>query len=97
MAQQVKNPPATQETRVRTLGREDPLEEENGNPLQCSSLGNPMDRETWQATVQMVVMSWTRLSDYEFMQRQIKSTSASCLGNTSMPAHSYTGLGPEFS
>ena len=23
----------------------------NGNPLQCSCLGNPMDRGTWQATV----------------------------------------------
>ena len=25
--------------------------EGNGNPLQYSSLENPMDRETWQATV----------------------------------------------
>ena len=25
--------------------------EGNGNPLQCSWLGNPMDRTTWQATV----------------------------------------------
>ena len=24
----------------------------NGNPLQCSSLENPMDREAWKATVQ---------------------------------------------
>ena len=23
----------------------------NGNPLQCSQLENPMDREVWQATV----------------------------------------------
>ena len=28
MAQTVKNPPATQETRVQSLGREDPLEKE---------------------------------------------------------------------
>ena len=28
MAQQVKNPPATQETQVRSPGREDPMEEE---------------------------------------------------------------------
>ena len=37
MAQQVKNLPAmqeTQETLVGCLGWEDPLEEENGNPLQ---------------------------------------------------------------
>ena len=25
--------------------------EGNGKPLQCSCLGNPMDRETWRATV----------------------------------------------
>ena len=25
--------------------------ERNGNPLQCSCLGNPMDRGTWWATV----------------------------------------------
>ena len=28
--------------------------ERNGNPLQCSCLGNPMDRETWWATVRGV-------------------------------------------
>ena len=28
MAQQAKNPPAGQETQVRSLGQEDPLEEE---------------------------------------------------------------------
>ena len=34
-----------QETRVQSLGREDPLEKEgNGNPFQYSSLGNSMNR-----------------------------------------------------
>ena len=33
--------------------------EGNGNPLQCSCLGNPMDREAWQATVYGVLNSWT--------------------------------------
>ena len=28
--------------------------EVNGNPLQYSCLGNPMDREAWWATVQLV-------------------------------------------
>ena len=45
--QRVKNPPATQETQqmwVRSLGGEARLKEENGNPLQYSCLGNPMDR-----------------------------------------------------
>ena len=31
-------------------------------PLQYSYLGNPMDRETWRATVHGVAKSWTRLS-----------------------------------
>ena len=63
MAQRVKNPPAmqeTQETQVRSLGREDPLEEENGNPLLYSYLENSMDRGSWQA---IVTNSRTQLSD----------------------------------
>ena len=47
----VKNLPAMQETGVRSLGWEDPLEEGNGNPLQYSCLGNAMDRGAWRATV----------------------------------------------
>ena len=35
----------------------------NGNPLQYSCLGNPMDREAWQATVHGVTKSRTRMSD----------------------------------
>ena len=31
----------------------------NGNPLQHSCLGNPMDRRTWQATVHRVTKSQT--------------------------------------
>ena len=37
MAQTVKRLPTVQETRVRSLGREDPPGEGNGNPLQYSS------------------------------------------------------------
>ena len=36
----------------------------HGNPLQCSSLENPMDRGAWWATVPGVAKSQTRLSDY---------------------------------
>ena len=32
--------------------------EGNGNPLQDSYLGNPMDRGDWQATVHGVAKSW---------------------------------------
>ena len=35
--------------------------EGNGNPLQCSCLENPRDRETWWAAISGVARSWTRL------------------------------------
>ena len=38
-------------------------EEGNGNPLQYSCLGNPMDRGAWRAIVHGVAKSQTRLSD----------------------------------
>ena len=37
--------------------------EGNGNPLQYSGLGNPMDRGAWQAAVHGVPKSQTQLSD----------------------------------
>ena len=40
-----------QETLVQSLGREVFLEKGNGNPLQYSRLGNPMDRGAWQDPV----------------------------------------------
>ena len=42
----VKNPPAMQGTQVKSLGQEDPLEEENGNPLQYSCLESFMDKRS---------------------------------------------------
>ena len=44
----MKNLLAKQETWVRSLGWEDPLEEE---VAQYSCLGNPMDRGAWWATI----------------------------------------------
>ena len=35
----------------------------NGNPLQYSCLGNPMDRGAWWATVHRAAKNQTRLSD----------------------------------
>ena len=40
--------------------------EENGKPLQCSCLENPMDRGAWWATVHRVRKSRTQVSDYHF-------------------------------
>ena len=47
----VKNLPASARDMVESLGREDLEKEGNGNPLQYSCLGNPMDRGAWWATV----------------------------------------------
>ena len=46
-----------QETGVRSLGREDTLEKENGNPLQYSCLENPMEGGAWWAAVLGVTKS----------------------------------------
>ena len=48
-----------QETHIRSLGRQDPLEKGNGYPLQYSCLESPMDRGAWQATVYGVAESDT--------------------------------------
>ena len=52
------------ETRVRSLGWEDPLGGGHGNPLQYSCLENLMDRGAWRATVHGVTESQTRLSTH---------------------------------
>ena len=40
--------------------------ERNGNPLQYSCLGNPIDKRAWQATVCGVAKRWTHLSVQAF-------------------------------
>ena len=47
VAQRVKNLSALQEKQVQSLDQEDLPGEGNSNPLQCSCLGNPMDRGAW--------------------------------------------------
>ena len=47
VAQMVKHLPAMQETQVRSLGQEDPLEVRLGNALQYSCLEKPIDRGAW--------------------------------------------------
>ena len=62
----VKTPPANAGGGVSrdagsTLDREDPLEEQNGNPLQYSCLENPTDRGAWWGARLEVAKSQTRL------------------------------------
>ena len=45
VAQSVKNLPAMQETGVRSLGREDPLEKEMATPSSILALGIPWTEE----------------------------------------------------
>ena len=63
MAQQVKNPPAMQETQVPSVGQEGPSAGGNGNSLRYSCLKNPMDKGAWWATVQRVAKCRTWLSE----------------------------------
>ena len=56
VAQTVKNLLAMQETRVQSLGQEDPLEKEMATP-QYSCLENPKDRGDWWTTIHGVAKS----------------------------------------
>ena len=59
MAQTVKNLPALQETWVRSLGWEDPLEDGMATHSIVLAWRIPMDRGEWQATIDGVAQSWT--------------------------------------
>ena len=59
----VKNPPANAEDLGSIPGSGRSPGEGNGNPLQYSCLGSPMDKGAWWATVSGVAQSQTRLSN----------------------------------
>ena len=63
MVQIVKKLPAMQETWVRSLGWEDPLEEGMATHSSILAWRIPMDRGTWQAIVHGVTKSRTQQSD----------------------------------
>ena len=48
----VKNQPAKQETQVRSLGQEDPLEKERATHSSILAWETPWTEEPWQTTVQ---------------------------------------------
>ena len=59
----LKNLPASVEDLGLIPGSGRSPGEGNGNPLQCSCLGNSMDRGAWWATVHGIAKSQTQLSD----------------------------------
>ena len=59
MVQMVKNLPAMQESGVRSLGQEDPLEKEMATHSSIPAWENSMDRGAWQAIVHGVTKSQT--------------------------------------
>ena len=59
----VKNPPANARDMGSIPGSGRASGEGNGNPLQYSCLGNPMDRGAWQAIVHGVTKSQTQLNN----------------------------------
>ena len=67
----VKNPPdnAGDTGSIPLLGRS--VGEGNGNPLQYSSLGNPMDRGAWWATVHGLAKESDRLNNNNCIRRAV--------------------------
>ena len=59
----VKNVPAMQQTRVRSVCWEDPLEEEMATHSSIHAWRIPMDGGAWWATVHWVAERQTRLSN----------------------------------
>ena len=59
----VKNPPANAGDMGSIPGLGRSSGEGNGNPLQFSCLGNPMDRGAWRATVQITTDTTWKLNN----------------------------------
>ena len=81
----VKNPPAKAGDvgSIFDLGRSPG--EGNGNLLQYSCLGNPVDRGAWWATIHGVAKSQTQLSDFTSLHFKYGLLGGSVVKN--LPAH----------
>ena len=73
----VKNSPTNAGDTGSLSGKERPLVEGNGNPLQYSCLGNPTDRGTWSAAVLEGHKESTGLKDLATTNNRISNTSHS--------------------
>ena len=75
MSQKVKCLPAMWETWVRSLGQEDPLEEEMAIHSSILAWRVPRTEEPGRATVHGVAKSRTRLSDFSSQRTLLKAHS----------------------
>ena len=66
--------------------------EGNGNPLQYSCLGNPMDRGAWWATVHGVPKSWTQLSNWHTQGRGASNLLSDLLKTAKLSKRSSTDI-----
>ena len=64
MAQRLKRLPGMWKTRVRSLGRENPLEKEMATHSSTLAWRIPWKEEPGRLLVHGVAKSWTRLSDF---------------------------------
>ena len=69
----VENPPVNAAGVVSIPGSGRSLEERNGNPLQYSCLGNPMESKAWWATVHGAAKSRTRLNTHTMHYNVLQS------------------------
>ena len=69
---EVKNPPANAGDLGSIPGSGISLGEGNGNPLQSSCLGNPMDRGTWWASVHRITRVGQDLTAKQQQRHPIK-------------------------
>ena len=88
MAQLVKNPPAMQETWVRSLGWEDPLEKEKATHFSILAWKIPWTQEPGRLQ-SMGSQSLTRLSDFTFT---LKRNWGVCVCYVSGTLGIFTGL-----
>ena len=84
MAQMVKSLPAVQETRVQSLGWEDPLEKERATHSSILAWKNPMDGGAWRARVHEVTKSRTRLSNFGKGQLKLRESPSLLLGGNGL-------------
>ena len=91
----IKNPPANAGDASSIPRSGGSPGEGNGNPLQYSCLGNPMDRRLWQAAVHGITKSQTWLSIHTHNTHLVLQCLASHPGTAHLELHTHCFV-PQF-